>query len=276
MDPVNPENVQNPAPMPGSPEHDAAMVAKFQASQTPEGIAPKPKAEEQTPAPKKDDEKPQVPDWVPEEFRSAEDPMKAMAEAYAKLKAPAAAETPPAADQTTQANSEKELAAAGVDMAALQATYDKDGKLGDADYESLSKAGFSKEVVDGYIAGQEALAAQFRGQITAAIGGEEGWSKLTAWASKSVPQAELVAFNEVMDSGNVDQCKLAVQGLYSRFTAAQGQEPKNLLGGAGVQSQGDTFRSIAELTAAMRDPRYSRDPAYRQDVEERLSRSKIM
>ena len=38
---------------------------------------------------------------------------------------------------------------------------------------------------------------------------------------------------------------------------------------------GDVFRSQAELVAAMNDKRYDRDPAYRQDVIEKLDRSNM-
>jgi hypothetical protein len=35
----------------------------------------------------------------------------------------------------------------------------------------------------------------------------------------------------------------------------------------------DVYRSQAELVAAMGDPRYENDPAYRQDIIEKLGRS---
>ena len=37
----------------------------------------------------------------------------------------------------------------------------------------------------------------------------------------------------------------------------------------------EAFRSQAELVAAMDDPRYEKDPAYRQDVERKLENSNI-
>ena len=38
---------------------------------------------------------------------------------------------------------------------------------------------------------------------------------------------------------------------------------------------GGVFRSQQELVAAMSDARYDRDPAYRQDVIEKLDRSNL-
>ena len=48
-----------------------------------------------------------------------------------------------------------------------------------------------------------------------------------------------------------------------------------MLTGKAAQPQVDTFRSQAEVVAAMQDPRYDNDPAYRQDVFQKLERSNI-
>ena len=43
--------------------------------------------------------------------------------------------------------------------------------------------------------------------------------------------------------------------------------------GKAPQNTRDVFRSQAELVAAMSDKRYDNDPAYRQDVIQKLERS---
>ena len=48
-----------------------------------------------------------------------------------------------------------------------------------------------------------------------------------------------------------------------------------MLSGKAAQTSGDVFRSQAEVVAAMSDPRYDRDPAYRNDIYEKLDRSDI-
>ena len=47
-----------------------------------------------------------------------------------------------------------------------------------------------------------------------------------------------------------------------------------MLQGKGARTT-DAFRSQAEVVAAMSDPRYERDEAYRQDVYDKLERSNI-
>ena len=46
-------------------------------------------------------------------------------------------------------------------------------------------------------------------------------------------------------------------------------------GKAPTSTSQDVFRSQAELVAAMSDARYDRDPAYRQDIIEKLDRSDL-
>jgi hypothetical protein len=48
-----------------------------------------------------------------------------------------------------------------------------------------------------------------------------------------------------------------------------------MLQGKPADSRGDVFRSQAQLIAAMSDPRYDNDPAYRADVVEKLERSDV-
>ena len=48
-----------------------------------------------------------------------------------------------------------------------------------------------------------------------------------------------------------------------------------MLTGRNAGQPADVFRSPAEVVAAMQDPRYDRDPAYRQDVFDKLGRSDV-
>ena len=68
--------------------------------------------------------------------------------------------------------------------------------------------------------------------------------------------------------------QLAVTGLKAEYEKANGFEGQMLTGKA-AQPQVDVFRSQAEVVAAMQDPRYDNDPAYRNDVFQKLGRSNI-
>ena len=97
---------------------------------------------------------------------------------------------------------------------------------------------------------------------------------MTTWASQNLPKDTIDAFDALLDSGNSGAIQLAVNGLKAQYEEATGYEGR-MLSGKPAQSSGDVFRSQPELVAAMSDPRYDQDPAYRQDVIEKLDRSDI-
>ena len=111
-------------------------------------------------------------------------------------------------------------------------------------------------------------------EIKNAAGGEQAYANIINWAKSSLPQNQLSAFNEVVNTGSVQAIQLAVAGLKSQYDNANGVEGR-LVTGKAAPNNGDVFRSQAELVRAMNDPRYDNDPAYRQDVIEKLDRSDL-
>ena len=106
-----------------------------------------------------------------------------------------------------------------------------------------------------------------------AVGGEAEYGNLINWAKDNFTEAEIEAYDAVVETGNMAQISLALQALYFRYTDAMGQDG-NLLQGKPAQAE-STFRSQAELIEAMNDLRYDNDPAYRQDVLDKLDRSNL-
>ena len=103
-------------------------------------------------------------------------------------------------------------------------------------------------------------------------GGEKEYGKIVQWARENYEQGDIDSFNNLVATGNVGAIKLAVAGLKAQYQDANGYEGKMYSGKPPTTSK-DTFRSQQELVAAMSDPRYDEDPAYRQDVIEKLDRS---
>ena len=83
---------------------------------------------------------------------------------------------------------------------------------------------------------------------------------------------EIAMYDHVMDQGNPLAAYFAVQALAYRYNDARGVDGE-LLTGKAAKSEGSQFRSQAEVVRAMSDPKYDSDPAYRQDVYEKLERS---
>lgn len=223
----------------------------------------------------------QRPDWLPEKFKSAEQ----MAEAYASLESKLGSneqtqetteETTPEVTREAEASEVKEvLDKAGVDFNALQSEYDAQGEVSADSYTKLEEAGFSKDLVDSYIKGQESLNANYEKAVYDTAGGQDAYGELIQWAGDNLQQGEIAAFDKAVSSGDVDMVKMAVSGLQTKYQAAEGTDPTLLSEGQSSNSTGGVFNSWAEVTAAMNDTRYESDVAYRQKVSAKLGRSQL-
>lgn len=267
------------APAPGTPEHDAAMAARFDSAQANAG------APDSTTTPAA---KPERPADVPEKFWDAEKGVVKYDDLLASYKAlegkqstgektdgKPAQEATPAAAATDAAKALEEV---GLSYDKYAQEFATTGKLSEEAYAEMAAKNIPKAVVDAHVkalvTAAEAEASALRNEVFKAAGGEEKYTEVATWAAANLSMAEKIAFNEAIE-GNVETAKLTIAGLVAKFEAANGKEP-TLINGGGQRVAGDVFRSTAELTSAMRDPRYDKDPAYRADVEAKLSRSNIM
>ena len=215
------------------------------------------------------------PDWLPEKFKSAEDMAKAYSELESKLGQPQQQQEETQEAQGTESVSEVSelLDSKGLDFDVFQQEYDETGQLSPDAYQALEEAGFPESMVDSWIAGQNALASQMTTEMYDIAGGGEEYAQMVQWASDNLPENEVSAYNVTMESGDPNLIRLAVQGLNARYRSEA--EPTLLQGGTGAVSTGGRFDSTAELTAAMGDPRYAKDPAYRQAVADKLAKSSL-
>ena len=110
--------------------------------------------------------------------------------------------------------------------------------------------------------------------IKNSVGGEQEYNNIVSWAGQNLDQKSIAAFDSIVETGNPDAIQIAISGLKSKYEFANGYEGRMLTGKA-PKTSGDVFRSQAEVVAAMADARYDKDPAYRQDIMEKLDRSDI-
>lgn len=111
--------------------------------------------------------------------------------------------------------------------------------------------------------------------IMESIGGQENFEAVQGWARENLDAAELEAYNREVNSGDYYRARNALQSLYYAFQENSGYEPE-LIGGKLSGNSSDVFRSSQEVMAAMSDPRYLQDPAYTQDVQDKLIRSDVL
>ena len=109
--------------------------------------------------------------------------------------------------------------------------------------------------------------------IQTAVGGIDAYNAMTSWAQDNFTPQEIQAYDNALEAGNMDNINLVLQALYYRYTDSVGSEGDMIQGKASTAVDG--FRSQAEVVRAMGDSRYDSDPAYRQDVYNKLERSNI-
>ena len=111
-------------------------------------------------------------------------------------------------------------------------------------------------------------------EIQSMAGGSEEYSQMTSWAGENLPPEDVQAFDSLIATGQMGAIRLAVAGLRSIYSEKVGYAGRMLSAKAATEAV-DAFRSQAEVVRAMQDPRYENDPAYRNDVFNKLDRSNL-
>ena len=218
-------------------------------------------------------------------YKTAEDLEKAYKELESKLgqqgEEPEQAE--PEAEPETETSSLSDNAS--LITAASEEYYSNGNKLSPETVEKF-KGMSSEDLVNAYlevtnsgewqVSDPSAVTADVTEQqineVKNSAGGEQQYSDMVKWASKNLDEKSITAFDHIINTGSVDAIKFAVSGLRSQYLNAVGYDGQMIQGKA-PQTNKDVYRSQAELVAAMSDKRYDSDPAYRQDVIQKLERS---
>ena len=168
---------------------------------------------------------------------------------------------------------------------ASEEYFENDGAISEETMERFTEMS-SSELVEAYMAIKERnpdldsggysedLTDAEMSQVYNSAGGEAEYNNLTQWAAQNLDEAKMDAFNDIIDKGNATSIQIAVAGLRAEYENQEGYEGRMLTGKA-AKSSGDIFRSQAEVVQAMNDPKYDRDPAYRQDIYDKLERSNL-
>ena len=217
-------------------------------------------------------------------YKTAEDLEKAYKELESKLGKQDA--EPEQAEPEAEPDSEPTSFSdnASVITAASDEYYANDGKLSPETLDKF-KGMSSEDLVNAYIEVTNSPEWQANSpsqvdditdnqinEVKNAAGGEQAYNDMVTWAGQNLDQKTIATFDDIVAKGNIDAIKFAVQGLKSQYQNAVGFEG-TMVSGKAPQNTRDVYRSQAELVAAMSDRRYDSDPAYRQDVIQKLERS---
>ena len=214
-------------------------------------------------------------------FKDAEELEKAYIELQKKLGETDENDTDTDGDTEQETTEEVEASPAQQLITNASAEYAEKGELSPEVMEEF-KSMSSQDLVSAYMEMQGNLPTAPTPDLTEAetnlikneAGGDEGYTNLMQWSGENLDPADVEAFDSLVDSGNSRLIRLAVAGLKAEMEKAVGFDGE-LATGRTPRTTADVFRSQAEVVEAMSDPRYDRDPAYRQDVFDKLDRSDV-
>ena len=213
-------------------------------------------------------------------FKDAEELERGYIELQKKLGSPeekAEAEPVETKDEKVEEKSEE------IDTSFLNTLWEE-AKGGEYKQETLQKLANmdSREIAQMYLKDraeapeptQTVLSEDNVTQLKGVVGGEESYKEMMLWAGTNLTENEQKMYDSVMDRGDPMGAYFAVQALAYRYNDAKGVDGQMLTGKA-AQSTGDVFKSQAQVVKAMSDPQYDKDPAYRQEIYDKLERSNL-
>jgi hypothetical protein len=209
-------------------------------------------------------------------YQSAEELERGYLELQKRLSSPA--EEEPQVEEAPEAEEEEEVEVDGDLFDAIMESYrtgewddnlvEEVGKMDPIDVANmfLTKQGEAQQTA---VATEEDVT-----QIQDSVGGVDEYQNMLQWAGQNLSEQEINLYDAAMDRGDPLTMFFAAQALNSRYQDAVGYDGEMLTGSA-PRNTSNGFRSQAELIAAMSDPRYDKDPAYRQDIADKLAVSNI-
>jgi len=205
------------------------------------------------------------PEWLDEKFESPED----LAKAYQELQKKQS--TKEESSENQEQNTEENAPQANDAVTAATTEFTETGQLSDETFLNLEKAGIPREMVQAYMQGQEAVSVASATEIQNSIGGADNYTAMSEWAGSNLSDGELEAYNTIVETGTVEQARVAVKGMYAQFVSDGGKSPTLNQGSTSGAGGAKSFGSAAAMVEAMGDPRYKTDSAYREQVEKRIA-----
>ena len=141
--------------------------------------------------------------------------------------------------------------------------------------ENASQADLAKMYLDYRVQNiKPQITEEMATDLRASVGGDQAYSDMMKWAGDNLKESEVNMYDAVMDLGDPNAAYFAMQALAFKYNDTVGYDGKLLQGKAGSESS-KGYKSQAEVVAAMADARYDRDPAYRQEVMQKLESSNV-
>ena len=184
-------------------------------------------------------------------------------------------------EQATDLEIDSKLEKSGLSMDDLTKEYSENNNtLTPESREKIKEAfGIDDNEINDYISWKEgaqdradSVQQSYEKSVVDSIGGEQEYQKLISWAKDNYTPEQTLAFDEAVNSGNLESAKLAVEALQGRHVRAEGSNP-NLLQGQQATQSTDVYRSDNEMMKEMGTSLYKDSITERQRVKEKVERS---
>lgn len=138
--------------------------------------------------------------------------------------------------------------------------------------EIREKMGADEVIIEQLIKGRKALAKQSWDDAASVVGGNDNLKRMFKWAQDNLTTEEVSATNRALQTNAYKNILLGLKARYEQQNPpkAPSQEPRpmdNRVNQSQVPQSVQVFSSFAEQQAALRDPRFRVDSAYRSAVE---------
>lgn len=142
----------------------------------------------------------------------------------------------------------------------------------DGDYAPFEQIGFSRDDIDAFVAGQQALGQIAEMAVFKEVGGEESYRDMISWAKDGYSKEEIEVYDRDIRSQDATVRLTAARGLAARYERANGTNGKSVTQ-AGSKAGQEMYRSKAEMVKEMSSPEYKNDSAYRERVAKKVQAS---
>lgn len=215
------------------------------------------------------------PDDQPEEGEDGPE-FKALGEPDAELKAATAQINEYAEGFESLKNQAIERGLDAAIAADIVAQVDAGEDLTEAHLVALEAAGYTRQFVNSYIKGQEAITQSYADSIIKYAGGKEQFDAIMSHLKATDPSAEDALYGAIerQDLALIrTMINLGMSGRTKKFGTAPARNlarkaPASAPKAARTKVEG--FASKTEMTKAMSDSRYGRDSVYTQSVEQKV------
>lgn len=211
------------------------------------------------------------PEHIPEKFWDSENEtvkVDDLAKSYAELERKASQPKPQPRQDPPPDNKPTD----GLKLEDFDAELNQFGQLSPNSRQRLVDSGIPEAMVDAYVSNRQSTKDAALNEAYEIVGGKENFENMRSWVGQELGQDYIKSLDNAVNGSDPFTRESVLRGVYGRYAEAN-SEPNLVEGRPAKGNSGAAFSSWEEVTQAMSDPKYKRDPAYRAEVQAKIGRS---